>query len=122
MRRRTKVKSYKRRSRKGKHYRVKSHGRVITKSQIIQRVKAKHGDMPQKDISQIFDSSMKEIGSSLRSGHNVRVSGLGTFRVKTKPARPARKGMNPFTKKMQTFKAKPASKVIKFRPSGDIKP
>jgi DNA-binding protein HU-beta len=38
-----------------------------------------------------------------------------------KPARPARKGINPFTKVEQTFAAKPASKSGRARPVKAIK-
>jgi hypothetical protein len=38
-----------------------------------------------------------------------------------KPAKPARKGINPFTKQEQTFAAKPASKSVRARPVKAIK-
>ena len=38
-----------------------------------------------------------------------------------KPAIKARKGINPFTKEEQMFKAKPARKVIKVRPLKGLK-
>ena len=41
--------------------------------------------------------------------------------VVTKPATKARKGINPFTKEEQMFKAKPARKVIKVRPLKNLK-
>jgi nucleoid DNA-binding protein len=41
--------------------------------------------------------------------------------VINKPATKARKGINPFTKEEQMFKAKPARKVIKVRPLKALK-
>jgi hypothetical protein len=41
--------------------------------------------------------------------------------VINKPAVKARKGINPFTKEEQMFKAKPARKVIKVRPLKALK-
>ncbi len=41
--------------------------------------------------------------------------------VINKPATKARKGINPFTKEEQMFKAKPARKVIKVRPLKSLK-
>jgi nucleoid DNA-binding protein len=41
--------------------------------------------------------------------------GFAKFVVVTKPARPAREGINPFTKQRQTFAAKPASKLVRAR-------
>jgi nucleoid DNA-binding protein len=38
-----------------------------------------------------------------------------------KPAVPERTGINPFTKMEQTFKAKPARKVVKVRPLKALK-
>lgn len=42
---------------------------------------------------------------------------FGIFSKKVKPARPARKGVNPFTGEEMTFKAKPKSTVVKYRPN-----
>jgi len=42
---------------------------------------------------------------------------FGIFAQKTKPARPARKGINPFTGEEMMFKAKPKSVVLKYRPN-----
>jgi len=47
--------------------------------------------------------------------------GFAKFVVVKKPAKPARKGINPFTKLEQTFAAKPASKSVKARPVKAIK-
>ncbi|MFH0776692.1 MAG: HU family DNA-binding protein [Patescibacteria group bacterium] len=42
---------------------------------------------------------------------------FGIFSKKVKPARPARKGVNPFTGEQMTFKAKPKQTVLKYRPN-----
>jgi nucleoid DNA-binding protein len=47
--------------------------------------------------------------------------GLAKFVVVKKPARPAREGINPFTKQKQKFAAKPASKAVRARPVKAIK-
>jgi nucleoid DNA-binding protein len=47
--------------------------------------------------------------------------GFAKFVVVKKPARPARQGINPFTKQPMTFAAKPASKAVKARPVKAIK-
>ena len=49
------------------------------------------------------------------------VPGLMKCVVKHRPARPARKGINPFTGEQVTFKAKPASEVVKVRPLKNLK-
>ena len=47
--------------------------------------------------------------------------GFAKFVVVKKPARPARKGINPFTKEEHMFAAKPASKAVKARPVKAVK-
>lgn len=42
---------------------------------------------------------------------------FGIFSKKVKPARPARKGVNPFTGEEMMFKAKPKQIVLKYRPN-----
>merc|ERR1712228_968026 len=43
----------------------------------------------------------------------VQKNGALNLKLKKTPAKPARKGVNPFTKEPCTFKAKPASKTVK---------
>merc|ERR1719329_492043 len=43
------------------------------------------------------------------------------LKLKKKPARPARKGVNPFTKEPCVFKAKPASKTVRALPMKKLK-
>ena len=59
--------------------------------------------------------------SVLREGGVFVLHGFAKFVVVKKPARPARKGINPFTKQEQTFAAKPASKAVRARPLKAIK-
>ena len=47
--------------------------------------------------------------------------GFAKFLIVKKPARPARKGINPFTKEPTVFAAKPASKTVKARPIKAVK-
>ena len=42
--------------------------------------------------------------------------GFAKFVVVKKTGRPAREGINPFTKEKQKFAAKPASKAVRARP------
>ncbi len=42
---------------------------------------------------------------------------IGIFKKKKTPAKPSRQGRNPFTGEMVTFKAKPASVKLVFRPN-----
>jgi nucleoid DNA-binding protein len=85
-------------------------------------------------IAETVGLSRKQVAATLEalSGlikANVGKKGPGTFVVPglmkitviQKPAVKARKGINPFTKQEQMFKAKPARKVIKVRPLKALK-
>lgn len=47
--------------------------------------------------------------------------GFGTFSVKTRAAKPARTGRNPFTGMSTTLDAKPAKAVLAFKPAAAMK-
>jgi nucleoid DNA-binding protein len=49
------------------------------------------------------------------------LNGFAKFVVVKKPARSARKGINPLTKQEQTFAVKPARKAVRARPVKAIK-
>ena len=64
----------------------------------------------------MFDSLNAQIKKNLggRGAPGLfTVPGLLKMRVVKKPARKARKGVNPFTGEEMMFKAKPATKVVK---------
>jgi len=64
-------------------------------------------------IDALGDLAKKNVG---KKGPGIFVlSGLLKIVAIQKPAVPAHKGINPFTKQEQMFKAKPARKVIKVR-------
>jgi nucleoid DNA-binding protein len=66
--------------------------------------------------------SLTEIGhKELKKNGIFVLPGFAKFVVVKKPARPARQGINPFTKEPTTFAAKPASKAVKARPAKAIK-
>ena len=111
--------------RKGKHGKsvVRGHRRaVITKPALIDAISKKYPELKKSDIHSVFDTTVETIGHSLKKGDDVRINGLGIFKVKNRAARPARKGRNPATGAEMMLKAKPASKIIRFRPAKEIKP
>ena len=59
-----------------------------------------------------LDRLKKNLGGRGAAGM-FTVPGLLKMRVVKKPARKARKGVNPFTGEEMMFKAKPASKTVK---------
>jgi nucleoid DNA-binding protein len=56
-----------------------------------------------------------------RSVGEFTVPGIMKITTVKKPARKARKGINPFTGEETTFKAKPASIAVKIRPLKKLK-
>lgn len=74
-----------------------------------------------KDTKELLDIVGKTIGTALKKDGGARVRGIGNFTAKKVPARKARKGINPFTKEEQVFKAKPASTKVTIRPGRDLK-
>ena len=86
-----------------------------TKSEIYAAIVADTG-LTRKDVAAVFESLNAQIGKSL-SGRGApgtfTIPGLMKLRVVKKPARKARKGVNPFTGEDMMFKAKPASKAVK---------
>lgn len=94
----------------------------MTKSQILNDI-ATATNLNRKQVSAVMDELESLIARS------VSKKGLGEFTVPglmkvvtvKKPARKARKGVNPFTGQETTFKAKPASIAVKVRPLKKLK-
>jgi nucleoid DNA-binding protein len=93
-----------------------------TKSEILTNI-ATATELSRKQVSSVFDALSEQIKFAVgKKGPGVfAVPGLMKILVIQKPAVKARKGINPFTKQEQMFKAKPARKVIKVRPLKALK-
>jgi nucleoid DNA-binding protein len=93
-----------------------------TKSEILSSI-AGTTELSRKQVACVFDALAGLIkGAVGKKGPGVfTVPGLLKIVVVQKPAVPAHKGINPFTKVEQMFKAKPARKVIKVRPMKALK-
>jgi len=86
-----------------------------TKSEIYAKIVDDTG-LTRKDVAAVFESLNGQIKKNLggRSAPGTfTIPGLLKLRVVKKPARKARKGVNPFTGEEMMFKAKPASKIVK---------
>jgi nucleoid DNA-binding protein len=93
-----------------------------SKSELLTSIAA-DTDLSRKQVASVFDALSQQIKKSVgKKGPGAFVlPGLMKLTVVTKPAVPARKGINPFTKQEQMFKARPARKVIKVRPLKALK-
>jgi nucleoid DNA-binding protein len=93
-----------------------------TKSEILASIAATT-ELSRKQVASVFDALSGLIkGAVGKKGPGLfAVPGLLKIVVVQKPAVPAHKGINPFTKLEQMFKAKPARKVDKVRPLKALK-
>lgn len=93
-----------------------------TKSEILACI-AGCTELSRKQVASVFDALAGCIKDAVgKKGPGVfALPGLLKIIVVQKPAVPAHKGINPFTKEEQMFKAKPARRVIKVRPLKALK-
>ena len=93
-----------------------------SKSEILMSI-AQSTELSRKQVGSVIDALSALIGKNVgKKGPGLFVvPGLLKIMVIQKPATKARKGINPFTKQEQVFKAKPARKVIKVRPLKALK-
>jgi nucleoid DNA-binding protein len=93
-----------------------------SKTQILDAI-AESTELSRKQVGAVLDSLTDIIEGHLKkngAGEFV-LPGLMKMVTVRKPAVKARKGINPFTKEEVTFKAKPASTVVKIRPLKKLK-
>ena len=95
--------------------RTKSTG-PMTKSQLVTTI-AERAGMTKKQVTDVFTHLAQAALSDLsKKGPGVfTIPGLAKMVVKTRPARAAKRGINPFTGQEMMFKAKPATNVVKIR-------
>jgi nucleoid DNA-binding protein len=92
-----------------------ANSKPTSKSEILATISEKTS-LKRKDVAAVFDVLKDLIERDLTKGPGIfNVVGLMKVKVVRKPATPARKGINPFTKEEVTFKAKPARNVVKIQ-------
>src|ERR1035437_7998640 len=94
----------------------------LSKSEILNAVSDAIGEeLSKKHVKTIVEALVATGHKELKKSGTFILPGFAKFVVVKKPAKPARKGINPFTKLEQPFAAKPASKSVKARPVKAIK-
>ena len=93
-----------------------------TKTQILNQI-ADNTELPKKDVQAVLDELSNVIEGHIKKRSVGEFVLPGLFKIVTvkKPARRARKGINPFTGEETTFAAKPASTTVKVRPLKKLK-
>jgi nucleoid DNA-binding protein len=96
--------------------------KAATKSEILASI-ATTTQLSRKQVASVFEAltGIIKAGVGKKWPGIFVLPGLLKIMVIQKPATKARKGINPFTKQEQMFKAKPARKVIKVRPLKALK-
>jgi nucleoid DNA-binding protein len=94
----------------------------MTKSQMVGNIADSTG-LSKKQVGEVFAELETLIERSIkkRSVGEFTLPGLMKITTVKKPARKARKGINPFTGEETIFKAKPASVAVRIRPLKKMK-
>ena len=94
----------------------------LSKSEILTAVSEAIGEeLSKKHVKEVVEALVATGHRELKKTGTFVLHGFAKFVVVKKPAKPARKGINPFTKLEQTFAAKPASKSVRARPVKAVK-
>merc|ERR1719182_768383 len=72
-------------------------------------------------VKAVIAAYMDLAAAEIKKNGAFKLGGIINMKLKKKPARPARKGVNPFTKEPCVFKAKPASKTVRALPMKKFK-
>merc|ERR1712039_601763 len=87
-------------------------GTAMTASGAYSSVAEKVGFKP-KDVKSVMEGLVGIAAQELKKNGSFKLAGALKLKLKKKPAAPARKGVNPFTKEPCVFKARPGSKTVK---------
>ncbi|GAA5315293.1 MAG: HU family DNA-binding protein [Candidatus Pelagadaptatus aseana] len=101
---------------------VKAVQERYTKTQIVSQI-ADNTELTKKQVQSVLDELNDIIEGHIkkRSCGEFVLPGMMKITTVKKPARRARKGINPFTGEETTFAAKPASTQVKVRPLKKMK-
>ncbi len=86
----------------------------VSKADLIDTI-AEQSDMTKKDVKTVVDTMLEAVGSHLKQGDKVQLTGFGTFEVRD---RKARTGVKPGTTERIEI---PASKYPAFKPGKGLK-
>ena len=94
----------------------------FSKTQIVDQI-ASDTELSRKQVSAVLESLSDVIEAHVKKNAVGEFVLPGLLKINTvrEPAVKARKGINPFTKEEVTFKAKPATTVVKVRPLKKLK-
>lgn len=82
----------------------------MTKADIIERIRTSL-NIPNKESAEMLEAVLSTMKTTLESGENLKISGFGSFVVKSKADR---RGRNPQTGEAITIESR---RVLTFKPS-----
>merc|ERR1712183_242447 len=97
----------------------KSSGKM-TATGAYSAVGAKVG-LKSRQVKEVAEAVVALAATQLKKTGQFKFAGALNMKLKKKPARPARKGVNPLAKEPCLFKAKPASKTVRAIPMKKLK-
>ena len=92
---------------------TKSEATIVGRQELTKRIAAQ-ADLTQKKAGEVLEALLDGIREELQSGHEVRLVGFGSFKVKRSAAR---KGVNP--RNRQTIEV-PAKDRVRFSPGKEL--
>merc|ERR1712183_971425 len=99
---------------------MKAKAGAMTSSAAYSSVAEKLG-LKSKDVKGVMEGIVELAAEQLKKNGSFKLAGALNMKLKKKPARAAKKGVNPFTKEPCVFKAKPASKTVRALPMKKFK-
>ena len=95
---------------------------ALGKSALVAHI-AEYTGVAAKDVRNVIAALESTVQASVskKGAGSFTMPGLFKVTAVEVPARPARKGINPFTKEQVTFKARPKSVKVKVRPLKKLK-
>merc|ERR1719326_1857965 len=109
--RKSSKKGSRRASRKGGK---KGGSKYLSKSQVYEALVHK-SEVDKKVVKRVMENFVDLLQDELRKKKMFMLHGVAKFVVKHRPARKAKKGINPFTREPCVFKARPACKLVRAR-------
>merc|ERR1712187_325424 len=91
---------------------MKAQKKGLTATSVYQSVADSSG-VKRKDVKVAMEAYLDICAKELKKTGSFKIGQALKLKLKQKPATPARKGVNPFTKEPCVFKAKAASKKVR---------
>lgn len=92
---------------------TKSTSTIVGRSELTKRIASSTG-LTQKKAGEVLEATLDTIRDSLNAGHEVRLVGFGSFKVRQSAAR---KGVNPRDRKPIQV---PAKNRVRFSPGKEL--